>query len=86
MQTLGGYLASNISNKEKIVMTKYFKLKEVPKKDIKNGLIAQFDKSTMFTTAYATTDIKKGQVKYSLPDVGKDRKVIAIYQLIKKIK
>lgn len=66
-------------------MAKYFTLKEVPKKDIKNGLIAQFDKSTMFTTAYVTTDIKKGQIKYLLPE-SKGRKVVGIYQQIKSYK
>ena len=66
-------------------MAKYFKLKEIPKKDIKNGLIAVFDKDIDTSMNFAYTDIKKDQVKYSLPD-DKERKVIKIYQQIKSYK
>lgn len=66
-------------------MTKYFKLKEVPKKNISNGLIAVFDKDTKLYTHCAFADIHKGQTKYLLPE-SKGRKVIGIYQQIKRYK
>lgn len=66
-------------------MAKYFKLKEVPKKDIENGLIAVFNKETKEYKDFAYADIKKGQIRYLLPE-SKGRKVIGIYQQIKSYK
>lgn len=66
-------------------MAKYFTLKEVPKKNISNGLIALFNKDTKEYTNVAYTNINKGQTRYLLPE-SKGRKVIGIYQQIKRYK
>jgi hypothetical protein len=58
--------------KKRIIKKNNFTLKEVPKKSISNGLLA-------------VADINKGQKRYSLP-LEKDRKVIAVYQLVKRFK
>lgn len=64
-------------------MTKYFKLKEVPKKDVKDGLIALVADNEGNYKGICCSDIKKGQIKYLLPE---EFNVVGIYQQIKMFK
>ena len=54
-----------------IVKKKYIHIKPTPKKDIEDGLkVELFKPMSNNTEPFATTDIKKGEGKYSKPNKG----------------
>lgn len=58
---------------------KYITLSPRPKETILNALYIQFNKSTSTTLPLAYTDIKEGQIRYSLLYLPKGIKIIGAY-------
>lgn len=53
-------------------------LKEIPKKDVRDGLLVMFAKETDTETRYAFADIYAGQTEYHLPSPSL-RKIERVY-------
>lgn len=62
-------------------MSKLIRLKEVPKKDIKNGLLVHFATDTKDSYPFAFADIHKHRIIYDYPQ--DERKVLGVYIKIK---
>ena len=52
-------------------------LDESPKEDVTRGILVKYKEGTLTETAYATADIKNGQIEYHLQDT--EREVESIY-------